>query len=203
MKKLKPTTPGQRGRTVIEYRKKLTATKPHKALTKGRKRGVGRNNAGRITTRHKGGGNKRLYRDIDFKYNKIDIPAKLTTIEYDPNRNAFIGLVVYKDGEKRYIVVPKEMKVGDTFIVGEKVSIERGNRTILKRIPVGTFVYNVEIKPGSGAKMVRGAGTYAQVVANADGYTSLKMPSSEVRKVLDTCYASIGEASNEEYKLAN
>lgn len=203
MKKLKPTTPGQRGRTVIEYRKKLTTTKPHKALTKGRKRGVGRNNAGRITTRHKGGGNKRLYREIDFKYNKIDIPAKLSTIEYDPNRNAFIGLVVYNDGEKRYIVVPKEMKVGDTFVVGEKAPLERGNRTNLKRIPVGTFVYNVEIKPGAGAKMARGAGTYAQVVANADGYTSLKMPSSEIRKVLDTCYASIGEASNEEYKLAN
>lgn len=203
MKKYKPTSPSKRHQTTVTYRNVLTKNKPEKSLTKGFKRAVGRNNQGRITTRHKGGGHKRSYREIDFMYNKHDIPAKITSIEYDPNRNAFISLVSYADGEKRYVVVPKTMKVGDTFIVGEKASLVIGNRLPLRLIPVGTFVYNIEIKPGNGAKLVRSAGTYGQVVANDLGYTNIKMPSTEVRKVQEKCYASIGEVSNSEYKLQN
>ena len=203
MKKYKPTSPSKRHQTTVTYRNVLTKNKPEKSLTKGFKRAVGRNNQGRITTRHKGGGHKRSYREIDFMYNKHDIPAKITSIEYDPNRNAFISLVSYADGEKRYVVVPKTMKVGDTFIVGEKAPLVIGNRLPLRLIPVGTFVYNIEIKPGNGAKLVRSAGTYGQVVANDLGYTNIKMPSTEVRKVQEKCYASIGEVSNSEYKLQN
>lgn len=187
----------------IEYRAILTESKPQKSLTKGRKRAVGRNNQGRITTRHKGGGNKRRYRDIDFLYTKIDIPAKIATIEYDPNRGAFIGIAVYADGEKRYVVLPKSVKVGETFIVSEKAPIKTGNRLPLRAIPLGTFVYNIEIKPKSGAKLVRGAGTFAQVVAQSDGYTQLKLPSTEIRRVMDMCWASVGTVSNDEYKLRN
>src|SRR5450830_1458907 len=163
MKTYKPTTPSKRHQTTVTYRNVITKSEPLKALTHGFKRSVGRNNVGRITMRHKGGGHKRLYREIDFKYNKHDIPAKISTIEYDPNRNAFIGLAVFADGEKRYVVVPKSVKVGDTFIVGEKAPLSVGNRLPLKTIPVGTFVYNVEMKPGNGAKLVRSAGTFAQV----------------------------------------
>lgn len=187
----------------IEYRKILTASKPQKALTFGRKRSVGRNNQGRITTPHKGGGNKRRFRVIDFLYNKKDIPAKITTIEYDPNRSAFIGLAVYADGEKRYVVLPKDVKAGSRFVVSENAPVEVGNRLPLKNIPVGTFVYNVEIKPGSGAKLSRGAGTFAQVVAHNDGYAQLKLPSTEIRRVMDSCFACIGSVSNDEYKLRN
>ncbi len=203
MKKYKPTSPSKRHQTTVSYRNVLTKNKPEKSLTKGFKRAVGRNNQGRITTRHKGGGHKRSYRDVDFMYNKHDIPAKITSIEYDPNRNAFISLVSYADGEKRYVVVPKSMKVGDTFIVGEKAPLVIGNRLPLRLIPVGTFVYNIEIKPGNGAKLVRSAGTFGQVVANDLGYTNIKMPSTEIRKVQEKCYASIGEVSNSEYKLQN
>ncbi len=203
MKKYRPTTPSKRHQTTVSYRGVLTASEPLKKLTTGFKRSVGRNNQGRITMRHKGGGHKRLYREIDFMYNKHDIPAKITTIEYDPNRNAFIGLAVYADGEKRYVVVPKSDKVGDKFIVGEKAPLAVGNRLPMKVIPVGTFVYNVEIKPGNGAKLARSAGVFAQVVANDLGYTHVKMPSTEVRKVSENCWASIGEVSNSEYKLQN
>lgn len=203
MKKYKPTTPSRRNQTTVTYRGVLSDTKPTKSLTFGFKRKVGRNNAGRLTVRHKGGGNKRLYRDVDFKYDKKDIPAKITSIEYDPNRNAFISLAVYADGEKRYVVTPKTVKLGDKFIVSEKAPFEPANRLPLSKIPVGTFVYNVEIKPGNGAKLVRSAGTFAQVVANDNGYTNLKMPSTEIRKVLETCEACIGEVSNSEYKLQN
>ena len=201
MKKYKPTTASRRGMSTVSYRGVLTVSEPVKSLTKGFKRHVGRNNRGRITTRHKGSGHKRLYRDVDFKYNKIDIPAKVKTIEYDPNRSAFIALVVYNDGEKRYVVASKGMKVGDSFIVSEKAPISPGNRALLKHIPAGTFVYNVELKPQGGSKIGRGAGVFVQVVANADGYTHLKMPSSEIRKVPDNCWACIGEVSNEEHKL--
>lgn len=203
MKKYKPTSPGHRGMTTITYRGKLTASKPQKSLTKGGKRSVGRNNQGRITTRHKGGGHKRVQRDVDFLFDKRDIPAKLATIEYDPNRNAFIGLAIYADGEKRYVITPKNAKAGDAFIVSEKAPLTSGNRLPLRFIPVGTFVFNIEIKPNGGGKIARGAGVFAQVVANADGYTNLKMPSTEVRKVSENCWATIGEASNEEYKLMN
>jgi large subunit ribosomal protein L2 len=203
MKTYKPTTKSRRQMTTISYRKFLTVSKPEKSLTSGFKRNVGRNSQGRITTRHKGGGHKRLYRDIDFLYNKRDIPAKIATIEYDPNRGAFIGLAVYKDGEKRYVVVPKNIKVGDTFVVSQNAPLSPANRLPLKNIPVGTFVYNVEIKPNGGAKIARGAGVFAEVVANHEGYTHLKMPSSEVRRVPEGAWASVGEVSNEERHLVN
>ncbi len=203
MKTYKPTTPSKRHQTTVTYRNVITKSEPEKSLTHGFKRSVGRNNQGRITVRHKGGGHKRLYRDVDFMYNKHDIPAKITSIEYDPNRNAFISLVCYADGEKRYVVIPKSMKVGDSFIVGEKAPLTVGNRLPLKLIPVGTFVYNVEIKPGNGGKLARSAGTFGQVVANDNGYTNIKMPSTEVRKVSENCLACIGEVSNSEFKLQN
>jgi len=187
--------------TGINYRDFLTASEPHKALTKGGKRGVGRNAFGRITTRHKGGGHKRKYRQIDFKYNKFNIPAKVETVEYDPYRSGFIALVCYEDGERRYVLAPKSVKVGDKMIVSEKAELKAGNRVMLKNAPVGTYVYNVEIKPLGGAKIARSAGNYAEVIAHDSGYMHLKMPSSEIRKVLDTCWASIGEVSNDEHKL--
>jgi len=203
MKKYKPTTPSRRHMTTVTYRGVLTASKPKKSLTKGGKRSVGRNNAGRITVRHKGGGHKRLYRDVDFTYNKHDIPAKIETIEYDPNRSGFIALVCYRDGERRYVVVPSSMEVGDEFVVSEKADVKTGNRMLLKNIPSGTFVYNIELKPGAGARIARSAGVHAEVVANDEGYSQVKMPSGEIRKVIETAFASVGTVSNEEYKLRN
>jgi large subunit ribosomal protein L2 len=203
MKTYKPTTPSKRHQTTVSYRGVLSGAKPTKSLTHGFKRDVGRNSQGRITVRHKGGGHKRSYRDVDFMYDKQEIPAKITSIEYDPNRNAFIGLAVYKDGEKRYVLVPKAIKVGDAFIVSPKAPLTPGNRLPLKVIPVGTFVYNVELKPGNGSKLIRSAGVFGQVVANDGGYTNIKMPSTEVRKVSENCFACIGEVSNSEYKLQN
>lgn len=201
MKSRKPTSAGQRQTLTIDYRKHLTRTTPEKSLTYGRKRHVGRNNMGRITTRHKGGGNKRLYRMVDFLYNKHDIEARIDSVEYDPNRSAFIGLAIYRDGEKRYVVLPKDIKVGATFIVSEKAPIEPGNRLPLKAIPAGTFIYNIELKPGAGAKVVRSAGSFAQIVAQNEGYTQIKLPSSEIRRVQDVCWATIGTVSNDENKL--
>lgn len=189
--------------THVNYRNILTKNEPEKSLTHGFRRSVGRNSQGRITVRHKGAGHKRLYREIDFLYDKKEIPAKIKSIEYDPNRSAFIGLAVYKDGEKRYVILPKTIKPGDSFIVSEKAEILPGNRLPLKNIPVGTFVYNIELKTRGGAKVGRSAGIFAQVVANADGYSNLKMPSSEIRKVSENCWASIGEVSNEEHHLEN
>jgi len=205
MKKYKPTSPGQRGTSIVSYKDVLTRSKPHKSLTKGFKRNVGRNNIGRITSRHKGGGHKRLYRDIDFVYNKKDIPAKIETIEYDPNRTAFIALACYQDGERRYVVVPQSMKVGDKFVVGESVKIATGNRLPLSSIPVGTFVFNIELQFEGGSKLVRSAGNYAEVVAqDADAkVTQLKLPSSEIRKVKSNCWATVGSVSNPEEKLRN
>ena len=189
--------------TGINFRNIVTTNSPEKSLTSGFKRGVGRNNRGRITTRHKGGGHKRLFRDVDFSYNKHNIPFTVKTVEYDPNRSGFIGLVVYKDGEKRYVIIPKSVKVGASFVVSEKAELTVGNRLPLKNIPVGTFVYNIELKPRGGAKISRSAGIFAQVVANADGYTNIKMPSSEVRKVNENCWACVGTVSNEEHHLEN
>jgi len=203
MKKYKPTTPSRRNTSSIHYSKILTTQNPEKSLTHGFKRAVGRNHHGRVTTRHKGGGHKRLYREVDFKYNKINIPFSVKTIEYDPNRSGFIGLVAYKDGEKRYTLLPKGAKVGDTYIVSEKAPIVVGNRTELKNITVGTFLFNVEVKPKGGAKLGRSAGNYVELIAKDAGYVDLKMPSTEVRKVLETCWASIGEVSNDENRLVN
>lgn len=187
--------------TTVTYRGVLTTQDPYKPLVKGFKRTSGRNAFGRITSQHRGGGHKRSYRDIDFVYNKLEIPAKLQTIEYDPNRSGFIALAAYKDGAKRYVLVPKSMKVGDTFIVSATADLNVGNRLPLKNIPVGTFVYNIELKPLAGAKLVRSAGTFAQVVAHDNGFTSIKLPSTEIRKVTDTCFACVGSVSNDEYHL--
>lgn len=203
MKRYSPRTASRRNMVTLPYNDILTTSTPHKALTKGQHRSVGRNNTGRITTRHKGGGNKRSYREIDFKYDKKNIPAKVVSIEYDPNRTAFISLVQYEDGEKRYIIAPKSIKVDDTFVVAEKTEVKIACRMVLKNIPVGTSIYNLEIKPQSGGKLVRSAGNYAQIVAHDAGYALVKMPSSEVRKIIDTAWASIGEVSNEESHLQN
>ena len=203
MKYYKPTTPASRGMSRINYREVLSGDKPHKALKFGRKRGTGRNSQGRITMRHRGGGHKKLFREVDFKLEKKDIPARISTIEYDPMRSAFIGLAIYRDGAKRYVILPKNCKVNDSFIISETAPVTPGNRLPLAKIPVGTFVYNVEIKPGSGAALVRSAGNFAEVVAQDAGYTHLKMPSTEVRRVIDTAWASVGEVSNDEHRLVN
>jgi len=189
--------------TNVNYRGVLTTSIPTKSLTYGFRRNVGRNSQGRITMRHKGSGHKRLYRLVDFVYDKKEIPATIKSVEYDPNRSAFIGLAVYKDGEKRYVILPKAAKPGDSFIVSPKASVTSLNRLPLKNIPVGTFVYNIEIKPGGGAKIGRSAGIFAQVVANAEGYTNLRMPSTEIRKINENCWASVGTVSNEEHHLEN
>lgn len=188
---------------MVHYKSVLTTNVPFKALTHGKKRSVGRNNVGRITVRHKGGGHKRLFRDVDFKYQKIGIPYKIVSVEYDPNRTGFIGLAVYKDGEKKYVLLPKNIKVGEELITAEDAEIKQGNRLPLKNIPVGAFVYNVELKPKGGAKIARSAGNFVQVIAKDAGSIDLKMPSSEIRKVKETCFASIGEVSNEEKRLEN
>lgn len=203
IRKRKPTSPGTRGKTTIVYRDIVTTNKPLKSLTKGKAARAGRNSAGRITTRHQGGGNKKKYRDIDFLFDKKNIPARVEHIEYDPFRSGFIARVVYKDGERRYILAPQKLKVGDSIITSEEAPIKAGNRLPLRNIPVGTFVYNVEIKENGGAKLARSAGGYAELSALDDGYAFLKMPSSEVRKVVDGVWASIGEVSNPEYRLIN
>lgn len=203
MKSYRPYTPSQRQATAVNYRGTVTATEPHKALTFGRKRALGRNNVGRITTRHKGGGHKRLYREIDFTYNKHNIPAKIESVEYDPNRTGLIGLALYADGTRRYMLLPNSIKVGDKVITSADADLKTGNRLPLKKIPVGTFVYNIEVQPGSGAKMVRSAGSFAQVLSNDAGYTNIKLPSTEVRRVHELAWASIGAVSNEEQKLMN
>lgn len=185
------------------YKASLTTGTPFKSLTGGFRRSVGRNNLGRITTRHKGAGHKRLFRDVDFNFNKRDIPARIETVEYDPNRSSFISLVCYKDGERRYVLFPKGMKVDDQFVVSSNAPLKIGNRLQLKNIPVGTFVYAVELKPEGGAKLGRSAGNFVEVVAQDAGMTHIKLPSTEVRKVADTCWASIGEIANDEHRLRN
>lgn len=200
LKRYKPTSPGQRGRTVVDY-SVLTKTKPEKSLTSGFKRRKGRATSGRITTRHKGGGNKRLYRHIDFKQNKFDIPAKVTSLEYDPNRSAFIALLTYADGEKRYVIAEKNMKVGDKVITSKDAPLKEGNRLPLSKIPVGFTVYNVELEPNKGGQIIRSAGASAQVMAQEGGYTNLLMPSKEIRKFQDSCLATIGVVSNIEHSL--
>lgn len=201
MKHYKPTSNPRRQMTTISFADFITTNDPHKALTSGFKRDVGRNGHGRLTTRHKGGGVKRLYRHVDFLFDKFEIPAKVASIEYDPNRTGFIALVVYKDGEKRYILAPKGLKVGDTFIVSASAPVVPYNRLPLKNIPVGTFVCNVELKAFGGAKLARGAGNFVEVIAHDAGYAHLKLPSTEVRKVTETCWATVGTVSNDENRL--
>ncbi len=202
MKYYKPTSDGRRGMTGLNYRALLSGKKkPQKSLVSGGKRSKGRNAFGRITTRHRGGGHKRRQRDVDFAFNKKNIPARIESVEYDPNRSAFIGLAVYADGEKRYVVVPQKLAAGSTFLISENAPIEPGNRLPLKNIPVGTFVYCIELKPGAGARIARSAGNYAEVIAQDAGYTHVKLPSTEVRRIIDTAWASVGEVSNEEHRL--
>lgn len=201
MKKYKPTTPSRRHYTAVDYRTALSATKPNRKLTTRLKSHAGRNNQGRITMRHQGGGNKILYRLVDFKQMKLGVPGLVKTIEYDPYRSAFVALVSYRDGEYRYILAAQDMKAGQTIITAEDASFENGNRTRIGRIPVGSFVYNVELQPEKGGQMARSAGSYLQILAHDAGYTQLKMSSGEIRKILSTCFASIGKASNHEYSL--
>lgn len=189
--------------SVVSYKEKLTSTKnaPAKRLTHGGRSTGGRNSQGRTTVLNRGGGVKRTYRIVDFTYNKKDIPARVESIEYDPYRTGFIALVCYADGERRYILAPQKMKAGDEFVVSESARPKIGNRTVLGNIPVGTFVYNVELKPGAGARLARSAGGYAEVVAHDSGTTQLKMPSTEIRRVPSAAWASVGQVSNEEYRL--
>jgi large subunit ribosomal protein L2 len=200
MKSYAPTSPSRRQLTNVDYRS-LAKGKPRKSLTKRLKTHAGRNSAGRITTRHQGGGAKKLYRTVDFRQEKIDMPARVERLEYDPYRTAFIALVVYRDGERRYILAPHALAVGQSIVTAAAAPLAVGNRLKLKNIPVGTQVYNIELRPGEGGKLARSAGSYAEVLATADGYTDLKMSSSEVRKVLSECYASVGQVSNPEWNL--
>ena len=195
IRKIKPTTPGQRGMTVSAY-DEITCTTPERSLLEDLKSSGGRNNHGRITVRHRGGGAKRKYRIIDFKRNKDGVPAKVATIEYDPNRSANIALLHYADGEKRYIIAPLGLNVGDTIVSGENADIKVGNALEIKNIPVGTMIHCIEIKPGKGAQLVRSAGNAAQLMAKEGKYALLRMPSGEVRKVLATCLATIGQVGN-------
>jgi len=201
MKTYRPTTKSRRNMSTLPYRDNLSGDKPTKSLLASKKRQAGRNAFGRITTRHQGGGHKRRLRDLDFKYDKRDVPAKLTTIEYDPYRSANIALALYSDGAKRYVLAPKGMKVGDEFIVSEDADIKVGNRLPLGKIPVGTYIYNIEIQVGAGARIARSAGNYAQVVAHDAGYAQIKLPSTEVRKISDLCWANVGAVGNEEHML--
>ncbi len=189
--------------TTISSRGIVTRETPEKSLTFGRKRDMGRNAFGRITTRHKGGGHKRSFRMVDFLFDKIDIPARVESIEYDPFRSGFIALVVYADGERRYILAPKSLAVGQTVLASEKAPLTLGNRLPLGKLPVGTFIYNIEIKARGGAKICRSAGNYAEVVAQDGGYTNIKLPSTEIRKIPGNAWASVGEVSNSDHHLEN
>ena len=199
IRKYKPTSAGRRFQTVQVF-DDITATKPHKPLTEPLRRSGGRNNAGHLTVWWRGGGHKRLYRVIDFKRSKRDIPAKVLTIEYDPNRSARIALVAYADGEKCYILQPVGIKVGDTIIAGDHVDILPGNALPLKNIPLGTMVHNVELRPGKGGQIARSAGSAVQVVAKEGDYVSVKMPSGEVRRIHRQCVATIGQVGNLEFE---
>lgn len=191
----KAYTPGTRNRTVSTF-SEITTNKPERSLVKSNHRCKGRNNKGRITSRHKGGGHKRKYRLIDFKRNKINIRAVVATIEYDPNRNARIALIHYKDGTKKYIIYPRLLKVGDEIISGPEASIEVGNALPMHYIPLGTAVHNIELIPGKGGQIVRSAGTYAQIVAKEGNFITLKLPSGEVRMIPKECYATVGQVGN-------
>ncbi|MDO9107674.1 MAG: 50S ribosomal protein L2 [Coriobacteriia bacterium] len=198
LKKYKPTSPGRRFQSVSDFAE-ITCTTPEKSLLEPLHKTGGRNNNGRITTRHKGGGHKRRYRLIDFKRNKDGIPAKVATIEYDPNRSARIALLHYADGEKRYILAPKGLKVGQQIMSGSTADIVAGNSLQIKDIPTGTVVHAVELQPGKGAAMARSAGTSIQLMGKEGDYAILRMPSSEMRRVLVTCRATIGEVGNSDH----
>ncbi len=199
LKKLKPNTPATRFYSISDF-KEVTKTKPEKALVCPLKSSGGRNNQGRITSRHRGGAHKKFYRIIDFKREKAGIDAKVASIEYDPNRNARIALLFYADGEKRYIIAPDGLKAGDMVQTGDQAEIKPGNAMVLKNIPVGTTVHNVEIKPGKGAQIARSAGNSAQLVAKEGNFATLRLPSGEMRMVRTDCKATIGTVGNAEYE---
>ena len=202
IKTYKPVTPGRRGMTVIDY-SGLSKVAPEKSLLESLKKHSGRNSYGRITVRHKGGGNRRKYRVIDFKRNKLGMNAEVMTIEYDPNRSAFIALVQYEDGEKKYIIAPEKLAVGDTIRNGADADIKPGNALPLSAIPVGTVIHNVELHPGKGAQLVRSAGNMAQLMAKENGYALIRLPSGELRNVAEVCMATIGVVSNAEHANVN
>ena len=200
IRKIKPTTPGQRFMTVSAY-EEITCKTPEKSLLEDLRKSGGRNNSGRITVRHRGGGAKRKYRVIDFKRNKDGIPAKVATIEYDPNRSANIALLHYVDGEKRYIIAPLGLKPGETVISGEGADIKVGNALQIRNIPVGTMIHCIELKSGKGAQLVRSAGNAAQLMAKEDKYAQVRLPSGEVRRVPMSAKATIGQVGNADHEL--
>ncbi|MFB6225704.1 MAG: 50S ribosomal protein L2 [Candidatus Paceibacteria bacterium] len=203
LKYYKPYTPGKRNESVVNYRNKISRKNPHKPLSKRLKKKAGRNNRGRITVRHQGAGEKRKYREVDFKQRKFGVPGKVESIEYDPNRSAFISLIAFRDGEKRYIVAPSGLEVGQTLFFQEDADIETGNRVMIKNVPVGTEIYNLEMKPGRGAQTIRSAGSSGQVLAVEATHALVRLPSGEVRQVPNTVFVSIGRVSNEEHMLQN
>lgn len=198
LRKFKPTTPGQRFKIISAF-DEITASTPEKSLLVGKKQSGGRNNAGRMTMRYMGGGHKRSLRLIDFKRDKDGIPATVKTIEYDPNRSARIALLFYADGEKRYIIAPNGLKVGQVLVSGESATPDVGNALLLKDVPLGSLVHNIELNPGQGGKMARSAGTYAQLMSREGKYAILRLPSGELRMVLITCKATIGGTSNPDH----
>ena len=198
LKKFKPVTPGMRFRILPDYAE-ITTNKPEKSLVTDLKKSGGRNHTGKMTMRYLGGGHKRQYRIIDFKRDKFDIPAKVASVEYDPNRTSYIALLHFADGEKRYIIAPNGLQVGQTILSGPAVPPEMGNSLPLSAIPLGTIIYNIELKPGKGGAIARSAGSNCQLLAREGKYATLKMPSGEMRFVLLTCYATIGSASNPDH----
>ena len=203
IKSYKPTTNGRRDMTVLVYKEEITCDTPEKSLLAPVNGKGGRNNTGRITVRHQGGGAKRKYRIIDFKRNKDNIEATVKTVEYDPNRSANIALVVYADGEKRYIIAPKDLKVGQKIVSGENVDVRVGNCMPLMNMPVGTIIHNIEMHPGKGAQLVRSAGASAQILGREDRYVLVRLTSGEVRKILGVCRATIGVVGNADYMNVN
>jgi large subunit ribosomal protein L2 len=202
IKTFKPVTPSLRNTTTLTN-DEITKNSPEKGLLTALKKNAGRNNTGKITVRHHGGGNRRKYRVIDFKRNKFNVTGKVATIEYDPNRNANIALINYLDGEKRYIIAPKDLQVGMIIEAGEACDIKVGNAMQLQNIPVGTLVHNLELKPGKGAEIARSAGASAQILGRDDKYVIVRLQSGETRKILGTCMATIGVVGNEDYELVN
>lgn len=199
IRKFRPITPTRRHMTIMTF-EEITKTEPEKSLTEPLKKRAGRNAQGRLTVRHRGGGHKRLYRIIDFKRNKDDIPAKVAAIEYDPNRSAYIALLHYADGHKAYIIAPQNLKVGDTIISGAKADIKVGNTLALEDIPVGSLIHNIELRPGKGGQLVRSAGAVAQLMAKEGNYAHVRLPSGEVRLVHVKCRATVGQVGNLEYE---
>jgi len=199
VKKYNPTSPGRRFQTVSDFGE-ITTDKPYEPLLKALKKTGGRNSYGRVTAWQRGGGNKRLYRVIDFKRDKHGVPAVVETVEYDPNRSARIALLKYRDGERRYVVSPQGLKVGDEVVSGRGVEIKTGNALPLSEIPLGTFIHNIELQPGGGAKLVRSAGLSAQLIAKAEDYSHVKLSSGEVRLIRSLCMATIGQVSNPEHE---